>query len=285
MNIASEFERIFAGKADIVYAIEEKGVEVPQGTRINEMAPYVRSIQTGGGGAPAIHADQHRYNNTLTWDGDTTGKVTVDPWGDGSEMWYRVSDVVPTMDDLANGYVVKYFIEDNGETVANYTSLEDAVDSGFTDHDGGLYDFSIAIIPTDNYTFQEITLPTIPKKGIYLIKWPSDGYYVSSLTIPGYAFDEGTDPITPEMISAAPACHASADQDYGKADNKVFGHVKLASSIFEHDGDYAIDPDGAQLWEANLGGWAASAYSVAVMYRILNARIVRLEQEIAALKG
>ena len=53
MSISSEVERIIAGKADIASAIEEKGVEVPEGTKINEMATYVRNIQTGGDGGNA----------------------------------------------------------------------------------------------------------------------------------------------------------------------------------------------------------------------------------------
>ena len=200
--------------------------EADKAELVEEVKSQIREVD--GDYAPAIHADQHSWNDTLTWDGDTTGKVTVDPWGDGSEMWYRVSDVVPTMDDLADGYVIKYFLEDTGETEAYYHSLEESVEGGWTDHDGGMYNYAIAIIPTDNYTFQEFRLPTIPKKGIYFTKWPSDGCYISSLTILGYKFTESADPITPEMIGAAPSYHASKYNEHGVGTDKKYGHLKVA---------------------------------------------------------
>lgn len=49
MSIASEIARIQAAKADIGAAIEEKGVKVPEGARLDAFAQLVASIQAGGG--------------------------------------------------------------------------------------------------------------------------------------------------------------------------------------------------------------------------------------------
>ena len=40
----AELDRIKAAKADIIRAIRDAGVEVPEGTRIDELAAYIRLI-------------------------------------------------------------------------------------------------------------------------------------------------------------------------------------------------------------------------------------------------
>lgn len=256
-----------ADKAELVEAVKEQIGEVD------------------GDYAPAIHADQHSCNDTLTWDGDTTGKVTVDPLGDGSEMWYRVSDVVPTMDDLADGYVIKYFLEDTGETEASYHSLEESVEGGWTDHDGGMYNFAIAIIPTDNYTFQEFRLPTIPKKGIYFTKWPYDGCYISSLTILGYKFTESADPITPEMIGAAPSYHASKYNEHGVGTAEKYGHLKVADlgDIFipNDDGFMTLPPElDEDNPQGSLKNYAFSAFMGYMTYNYLASFLTNVDDQL-----
>ena len=59
MSVTSELERIMAGKSALASAIEEKGVPVPDGTRIDDMSALVRSIPNGGsgGGGDGAQAD------------------------------------------------------------------------------------------------------------------------------------------------------------------------------------------------------------------------------------
>jgi len=56
MSIATELNRIIDAKADIIDSIEGKGVTVPSGKKINELAPYIDDI-SGGGGTDISDAD------------------------------------------------------------------------------------------------------------------------------------------------------------------------------------------------------------------------------------
>ena len=56
MSIASELNRIINAKGDIIHAIEGKGVTVPAGKKIDELAPYINDIK-GGGGTDISDAD------------------------------------------------------------------------------------------------------------------------------------------------------------------------------------------------------------------------------------
>lgn len=185
--------------------------------------------EVDGDYAPAIHADQHSCNDTLTWDGDTTGRVSAH-YAIGAD-YYLVSDKVPTVDDIANGYMVKARDNVIGEEIYFEGSFSRIEEWGCLCSDGGIYDYTMAIVPTDNYTIEMYDI-TFPKKGIYFLKYVSDfdgeDQIVTSLTIPGYAFDEGTDPITPEMISAAPHNHASKYGEYGMGTAEKYGHLKIA---------------------------------------------------------
>lgn len=49
MSIQSEIDRIVGGKTAIATAIEGKGVTVPEGTKIDGMAPLIEAIGAGGG--------------------------------------------------------------------------------------------------------------------------------------------------------------------------------------------------------------------------------------------
>ena len=46
--ISTELQRIIQAKADIVTSIENKGVTVPAGTKIDDLDDYVDQIQQGG---------------------------------------------------------------------------------------------------------------------------------------------------------------------------------------------------------------------------------------------
>ena len=222
--------------------------------------------EVDGDYAPAIHADQHSWNDTLTWDGDTTGRVSAH-YATGVD-YYLVSDKVPTVDDIANGYTVKAWDKIADKEHCFEGSFSRIEEWGCLCSDGGIYDYTMAIVPTDNYTIEMYDI-TFPKKGIYFLKYVSnfDGedQIVTSLTIPGYAFDEGTDPITPEMISAAPHNHASESYEYGIGTDKKYGHLKVADlgDIFIPSDDWLMtlppemDEDDPQ---GSLKNYAFSAF-------------------------
>lgn len=50
MSVQTEITRIESAKTAIATAIEGKGVTVPEGTKIDGIAPLIESIETGGGG-------------------------------------------------------------------------------------------------------------------------------------------------------------------------------------------------------------------------------------------
>lgn len=71
MSISTDLARLNQAKIDIAAAIEEKGVDVPEGTKIDGFPPLILEIQGGGGGYP-YNVSDFAYTNaddsiTLTW--------------------------------------------------------------------------------------------------------------------------------------------------------------------------------------------------------------------------
>lgn len=102
--------------------------------------------------------------DTLEWDGNTEGLVSA------ADIYYKISDAVPTKADCANG------IEYDGDVVDGET-----VQGAFAD-DGLLLGEGILFIPSDNYTLERVTFP---EAGVYFIK--AEENYIHYLTIPGYS--------------------------------------------------------------------------------------------------
>lgn len=189
--------------------------------------------EVDGDYAPAIHADQHSWNDTLTWDGDETGRITavISAYNGEEDKVVLLSEKVPTTADLANGYFIAAYNAETGRHEKNEHSLDDVgvnSDGAMMLPDGGY----IFIIPTDNYVYKEFHGSfTFPKAGVYLMYGVYDGvvsYSIKGFTIPGYNFIKSTDPITPEMIGAAPSNHASESYEYGIGTDKKYGHLKIA---------------------------------------------------------
>lgn len=112
-------------------------------------------------------------SDTLTWDGNTSGLVSLGPW-----PHFKVSDNVPTAEDLANGYEITL---SSGATV---TSTDYPLS---TNEEGDIYLGNGAgpgiplVVIVQNDT---MSIPT--QKGIYFI---AINPQVESLTIPGYTFE------------------------------------------------------------------------------------------------
>lgn len=114
--------------------------------------------------------------DTLTWDGDTTGRECVD-MDDGS-FFVHVSDATPTISDLAHGGTLSSFSPEYsaGET---FPFGADALMEGPGAISLGGFAFIIAEDGTDTDG------PVFPKKGVYLLYVPAI-VYISGLTINGY---------------------------------------------------------------------------------------------------
>ena len=149
--------------------------------RANIGAAAVGEAGDGGGAAQIDWADITNKpvitegGDTLTWDGNTEGLVNLD------SMFYKVSDVVPTLDDLVNGCTatangIQYpcsAIQD-GDLI--YVSAEDGSPVAM-------------LVPFDNaYDSSGSEDTKVTEKGIYFFHYSVSGIsvFVSSLTINGY---------------------------------------------------------------------------------------------------
>lgn len=113
--------------------------------------------------------------DTLTWDGDMTGREYVDL---GGMFMVHVSDATPTVSDLANGGTVSAFsLEHLASTTVSFMAEE------LVEHPGAIWlgDFIVTIadggVELDGFVF--------PKKGVYFLYGPAV-LYISGLTINGY---------------------------------------------------------------------------------------------------
>lgn len=109
--------------------------------------------------------------DTLTWDGNTEGLVSVDL---GGMTMFCIADTIPTMEDFANGAT---FV-DGGDSYT-VTSEETMNVSGLV----VLGEGAIVVCPSDNLAVDALGA-TFPAKGVYFAKYGDS--FVSSLTIPGY---------------------------------------------------------------------------------------------------
>ena len=116
--------------------------------------------------------------DTLTWDGNTEGLVTVEVPGYDGAVFARISDAVPTLDDCLNGIIE---VSSNGATS---TWTHQQLVETFYPQSGVLCTEGITAIPTDNYMLASFGLQ-FPKAGIYAVS--AEGMeHIASLTIPGY---------------------------------------------------------------------------------------------------
>jgi hypothetical protein len=117
--------------------------------------------------------------DTLTWDGDMTGRLCVDTSYDDVTCYnVYVSDAVPTMDDLSGGATIT--LSDGSEVTASYCRK-----TGNTMYMGpDKYSLYVYIALDDNADDLGINLP---QAGVYFgFGECTPGVYTTSLTISGY---------------------------------------------------------------------------------------------------
>lgn len=152
--------------------------------------------------------------DTLTWDGNTEGRATVDT-GIGV-LHYHVSDVVLTVNDVANGVIIPDIFTGSAEPI----TIEGA------DAQALFFENGAAIIPYNDIPLILISTADngyidgmfAEKKGIYLL-----GVGLSYITIPGYT-GFGQEKIAPSHLYQPDWNQNDASAaDYVK--NKPFGEV------------------------------------------------------------
>lgn len=175
-------------------------------------------------------------SDTLEWDGNTDGLVSV--LGDV----FKVSDAIPTMDDLANGVIISTF--GNTSTIPPEEIVE--VD-GFIPAD------LFVVVPYDNFDASEI----FEEDGVI---FPESGVYMASLgipitiTIPGYN-GFGGEKINSDALPKATNFYIDSKDGYLyksnvlAEDNRLtiyelketyYGGLKLILSVLEN-GELAYD--------------------------------------------
>ena len=101
-------------------------------------------------------------------------------------------------------------------------------------------------------------------------------------------FESGSDPITPDMISAAPKYHPSTAGNYGVGTRDDYGHLRLAKigEIFTFDKQgILVDQDGNHVedFREYLADYATGADFMYAFYAVANAEFMGLENEITEL--
>ena len=137
---------------------------------ITRMEKFLKEYGGGGGASSWNDLDDRPfgeetvYGDTLTWDGNTEGLEVAEG------VYYKVSDIVPTMEYCANGGVITV---SDGRTlnVVNKDVMQDGTN---------------IIIKPGNVPFAFVVTSDADgfSPGLYLLN--ADGMYVSSLTINGY---------------------------------------------------------------------------------------------------
>lgn len=140
--------------------------------------------------------DMPTGGDTLYWDGNTEGLVS-------SESFYKVSDAVPTMDDLANGAVLGISDSEIFEIPA------DAIMDGTVDGFPCIMIGEVFVALEDETNLDGFYFP---QKGVYFAC--GDGSYISSLTIPGYTGFPVTKKIEEKYLPEPTTFYAGLEDSY-----------------------------------------------------------------------
>lgn len=256
------------------------------------------------------HADQHRSSDTITWDGDATG-MTVADFPIENWTFVHVSDATPSVADVVDRAVLAEYRDSDGEQTEEEMLVDNDMITQLTE---GCFAIIVTIFVAlhDNATVEvaEGMNAFFPKKGIYFAMYDDDDshIHIAKLTVPGHNLIGGTDPITPEMISAAPENHSSPEPKYGVADEERYGHARAYAQPYspDEDGMDLVDPNGNEFtfgvpsgYFVDMGFFFAFYGLVCVRFadydalleamsnilRECKTKIAQLEKDVAALKG
>lgn len=139
--------------------------------------------------------DMPTGGDTLYWDGNTEGLVCVE------DMFYKVSDNVPTMDDLANGAIISAT-----DGIREEIPMDDIIDYRSEGIPVIFVGYLMLIALEDNITNFDFPLP---EKGIYF--GAGNGIYVELFTIPGYTGFPVTNKIEEKYLPGAVILYADAE--------------------------------------------------------------------------
>ena len=201
--------------------------------------------------------DETTYiGDTLTWDGDPTGKYFIEP--QDSQFVCLISDSVPTMDQIpdSRSWTTVSYLNNEKRLVTVEVSKYDLI----TNDDGFITDGAVFIIPYNNYIHDGFTFEY---SGVYFSGMPEG--YVKSLTIPGYNFKHSTlktiDPkYLPEMnfdmSEAVDEAKAYTDTEVSKKPG-----LKTTGTEYTINGVSVTAGDGAEIFNDYTNNIASGNYS------------------------
>lgn len=208
--------------------------------------------------------------DTLTWDGDMTGKVyaefemPIDDEGNTTTAYFvKVSDSIPTFEDLQSG----------GTTTAYMGGMSQTLEWGgdkdyyYTDMGNVLLDESMQLpIIAKEDNVDVMGMFTLPEKGVYSMCAPAMGMYVGSFTINNYTGFEMVEitPIDPKYLTGM--CMLVDLTNYtltnGKITvsdinyNAIYEHIMRGGSVYikvEENGLVSIQPFNSMIVQPDVG--------------------------------
>jgi hypothetical protein len=131
------------------------------------------------------------YGDTLTWDGNTEGLEFVDLFEVAGAVYYKISNAIPTVDDLANGVSVGMSLGNvNTYPAGEFIPISDGVLST---------DAMEFFIVDESAVGVDIEGIIFPESGVYVMFMADEGdavgVYVTSLTINNYNGFECTETV------------------------------------------------------------------------------------------
>ena len=135
------------------------------------------------------------YGDTLTWDGNTAG---LESFADGGIVVYKISDAVPTTDELAKGFTIS---GDNNGTQFTFsvTAEEIEADGGISVNEAGVLALEVVYIACIGNTLGM-------KPGTYFAN--VNGIVAQSFTINGYPGFGGLKKIDAKYLPGANILYA-----------------------------------------------------------------------------
>lgn len=142
------------------------------------------NINVDGGSGLESGAFELAPGDTLMWNGNEEGRVVVDTYLEAIGVyWVHVSNVVPTFEELQAGGLWGY-LENDGEQIEEAYPGSEITDYGETIR-GAWSEFYIAKQDNAHHVEDDGFEMTLPKRGIYFLVNPDDGY-CNKISIEGF---------------------------------------------------------------------------------------------------